>query len=164
MADRIVQLTDEDDNNIFPAAGTMPTGAITTNMLQNNSVTSDKIDFATFGRTVFGAGGTTLTYPQLTIQSPNNGIFMVLWGFQDNWGYGGQAVGLDMNTPTGLTQIFHQHPYVARNDTVARDASGIAFYSGAIKGNSYTFSISQFGAFGGGETPVWMTAIWLPGN
>lgn len=47
MADRIVQLTDEDDNNIFPAAGTMPTGAITTNMLQNNSVTSDKIDFTT---------------------------------------------------------------------------------------------------------------------
>lgn len=47
MANNIVQLEDRSGNNIFPVAGSMAADSITTQMLQDNSVTSDKIDWAT---------------------------------------------------------------------------------------------------------------------
>lgn len=47
MVDKIVQLVDKDDNNLFPVAGSMKQGAVTTNLLADGAVTKDKIDFST---------------------------------------------------------------------------------------------------------------------
>lgn len=46
MANKIVQLINEDNDNVYPLAGGMAADSITTQMLQDNSVTSDKIDSA----------------------------------------------------------------------------------------------------------------------
>ena len=49
MSNRIIQLTDKSTNdNLYPLAGGMASDSITTAMLQDNSVTSEKIDFTTF--------------------------------------------------------------------------------------------------------------------
>lgn len=47
MANNIVQLKDYNGNDVFPIAGGMDADSITTQMLKNSSVTSDKIDSAT---------------------------------------------------------------------------------------------------------------------
>lgn len=47
MANNIVQLTDYNGNNIYPIAGAAAQGSITTAMLRDGAVTSDKIDWAT---------------------------------------------------------------------------------------------------------------------
>lgn len=43
MANQIVQLTDKDENNIFPIAGGMASDSITTAMLQDGVVTTAKL-------------------------------------------------------------------------------------------------------------------------
>lgn len=44
MANQIVQLTDSNNNNIFPVAGSMAGGSVETGMLQDEAVTTAKID------------------------------------------------------------------------------------------------------------------------
>lgn len=48
MANQIVTLKDDNNNPTFPIAGGMAEDSITTQMLKDGSVTSEKIDFATF--------------------------------------------------------------------------------------------------------------------
>lgn len=43
MADRIVQLKDNQGNNVYPVAGSMKQGSITTNMLNDGIVTEAKL-------------------------------------------------------------------------------------------------------------------------
>ena len=47
MSNQIVQLTDKDNNNIFPVAGSMAGGSIETGMIQDAAVTLGKIDSST---------------------------------------------------------------------------------------------------------------------
>lgn len=47
MANKVVQLINEDNDNVYPLAGGMAANSVTTAMLQDDSVTSDKIDWAT---------------------------------------------------------------------------------------------------------------------
>lgn len=47
MADRIITLKDDDNNPTFPIAGGMMANSVTTAMLKDSSVTSDKIDWTT---------------------------------------------------------------------------------------------------------------------
>lgn len=47
MANKITQLVNESGDNLYPLAGGMASDSITTAMLKDNSVTSDKIDWAT---------------------------------------------------------------------------------------------------------------------
>lgn len=44
MAEKIVQLIDNQGNNVYPVAGSMKQGSVTTNMLNDGAVTADKID------------------------------------------------------------------------------------------------------------------------
>ena len=55
MANKIVQLINEDNDNVYPLAGGMAADSIDTQMLKDGSVTSDKIDFTTYDWT--GGGG-----------------------------------------------------------------------------------------------------------
>jgi len=48
MANKVVQLIDKDSNNIFPVAGALKDGSVTTSTISNGAVTSAKIDFTTF--------------------------------------------------------------------------------------------------------------------
>lgn len=47
MANKTVQLTNEDGDNLYPLAGGMAADSITTAMVQDGAVTSDKIDWTT---------------------------------------------------------------------------------------------------------------------
>ena len=49
MANQIVTLKDDNNNPTFPIAGGMAENSITTQMLKDGSVTSDKIDWTTLG-------------------------------------------------------------------------------------------------------------------
>ena len=49
MANKIVQLINEDNDNVYPLAGGMAADSIDTQMLKDGSVTSDKIDYTTLG-------------------------------------------------------------------------------------------------------------------
>ena len=44
MANKVVQLIDKDDNNIFPVAGSMAGDSIATGMIQDDAITTAKID------------------------------------------------------------------------------------------------------------------------
>lgn len=54
MAEKIVQLRDNQGNNVYPVAGSMKQGSITTNMLSNGAVTANKINFNAFSTKVAG--------------------------------------------------------------------------------------------------------------
>ena len=58
MPDRIVQLTDHQDINIYPLAGGVAANSITTNMVQNGAITSNKVDFMAYSTTNEIACGT----------------------------------------------------------------------------------------------------------
>ena len=48
MADKIVQLIDDQNNNIYPISRGLATNSVDTNAIQDGAVTSDKIDSATY--------------------------------------------------------------------------------------------------------------------
>ena len=47
MANKVVQLINEDNDNLYPLSGGVLSDSITTDMLKDDSVTSDKIDSTT---------------------------------------------------------------------------------------------------------------------
>lgn len=47
MANKITQLVNKDGDNLYPLAGGILSDSVTTDMLQDESVTSDKIDWST---------------------------------------------------------------------------------------------------------------------
>ena len=53
MVNKVVQLQNKDGDNLYPLSGGTASDSITTDMLQDGSVTSDKIDFTEF---VFAPG------------------------------------------------------------------------------------------------------------
>lgn len=52
MANKITQLVNKDGDNLYPLSGGLLSDSVTTDMLQDESVTSDKIDWATITPTV----------------------------------------------------------------------------------------------------------------
>ena len=52
MANKIVQLEDKNNDNIFPIAGGVKDDSVTTAMIKGSAVTSDKIDYTTLKRWV----------------------------------------------------------------------------------------------------------------
>ena len=48
MADRIVKLEDKAGDNLYPIAGGMAADSVTTDMIQDGAVTTDKVDLASF--------------------------------------------------------------------------------------------------------------------
>lgn len=47
MVDKIVQLVDVNNNNVFPVAGSLKQGSVTTSTINNGAVTTAKIDYTT---------------------------------------------------------------------------------------------------------------------
>lgn len=47
MPNKIVQLIDNEDNNIYPVAGSLAQGSVTTSTINDAAVTAAKIDFGT---------------------------------------------------------------------------------------------------------------------
>lgn len=85
MADKIVQLTDDANNNIYPVAGSLKSGSVTTNTIEDEAVTADKIDFSTLtilsGNTdnVTLSAGTWLVFAGCeALTSKNSGSFATL--------------------------------------------------------------------------------------
>lgn len=48
MTDKIVQLIDKDNNNVFPVAGSLKQGSVNSATINNKAVTAPKINFSTF--------------------------------------------------------------------------------------------------------------------
>lgn len=49
MADKVVQLVDKDNNNVYPIAGALAQGSVNTGTINDEAVTAEKIDFTTLG-------------------------------------------------------------------------------------------------------------------
>lgn len=47
MPNKIVQLIDNEDNNIYPVAGSLAQGSVTTSTINDGAVTAAKVDFRT---------------------------------------------------------------------------------------------------------------------
>ena len=68
MANKVVQLIDKDDNNIFPVAGSIAGDSITTGMIKDDAITTAKIDDGAVtankidSSTIFEIVGTTSNY------------------------------------------------------------------------------------------------------
>lgn len=56
MADKVVQLVDKDNNNVYPIAGALAQGSVNTGTINDGAVTAEKIDFSTLA---FGNYSTT---------------------------------------------------------------------------------------------------------
>lgn len=78
MANNIVQLQDDSGNDAFPIAGGMAADSITTQMIQDGAVTSDKIDFTTLTvpatLTVGDGTGTTVNVNAINL---GNNIYLL---------------------------------------------------------------------------------------
>lgn len=48
MTDKIVQLIDKDNNNVFPVAGSLKQGSVNSATINDKAVTAPKINFSTF--------------------------------------------------------------------------------------------------------------------
>ena len=63
MANKVVQLINEDNDNLYPLSGGVLSDSITTDMLKDDSVTSDKIDWTTIKTTLYeNVSGATTTF------------------------------------------------------------------------------------------------------
>lgn len=49
MADQVVTLIDNEGTNLYPVAGALKQGSVTTSTINDGAVTADKIDFTTLG-------------------------------------------------------------------------------------------------------------------
>ena len=49
MSNQVVQLIDNNNNNIYPVAGALKDGSVTTSTINDGAVTASKIDFSTLG-------------------------------------------------------------------------------------------------------------------
>lgn len=47
MADKVVQLIDKDNNNVYPIAGALAQGSVNTSTINDGAVTADKINYST---------------------------------------------------------------------------------------------------------------------
>lgn len=82
MANNIVQLTDDTNNNIFPIAGGMASDSITTAMLQDGAATKDKFADKAVNQAIFTANNlvpaedTTMAWINLFGGTSGNGYFI----------------------------------------------------------------------------------------
>lgn len=61
MVDKIVQLVDKDDNNVYPVAGSLKQGSVTTGTINDGAVTPSKIDMSALENALYGASVSTTT-------------------------------------------------------------------------------------------------------
>ena len=66
MADKIVQLKDNQDNNVYPVAGAMKQGSVTTGTINDGAVTGVKIDFTTIQGGDMPIASSSMQIPYLT--------------------------------------------------------------------------------------------------
>ena len=74
MADRVVQLKDNQDNNVYPIAGALAQGSVTTSTINDGAVTGVKIDFTTIQGGDMPIAASSMQIPYLT-----TGDSMSLW-------------------------------------------------------------------------------------
>lgn len=86
----------------------------------------------------------------ITFTAPFDGIVEVELGML-GWGYGGGLWTVGLSTPSGLTQVWNSAGGVQGSDSVYRQITTRALYSGAKKGTSYTISMTNIGGNAGGH-------------
>lgn len=134
MANNIAQLKDYNDNNIFPIAGGMVADSVTTQMLQDGSVTSDKIDWAT----IITASHAALIFSNVSIASD-----------------GGTSTGVaQFDVPADSIAMVSGYISYPSNSTGFRDA--------IIRIGSANIVSARIPAVSGGETRVAVSAILTP--
>ena len=88
MTDKVVQLVDAESNNIFPVAGSLKSGSVTTNTIDDGAVTADKIDASTLPGKTFAevsltdtkrAGSTYVDFSTYTV--PQSGLYAIRIAF-----------------------------------------------------------------------------------
>ena len=120
MADIVDTLRNSNGDNVFPIAGGMKASSIVTSMIQNNAVTSDKIDWSTIwdnnkivqtitdssNRTgLYFQDGTLITYRKAT----GNLDITTAWG---SWYYGTISGNYSLAPSSGGSPDFYAEPIV----------------------------------------------------
>ena len=67
MANKITQLVNKDGDNLYPLAGGILSDSVTTDMIQDDAVTSDKIDWTTIGDTLWTNPDPTQAFAAQTV-------------------------------------------------------------------------------------------------
>lgn len=88
MVDKVVQLQDKDANNLYPVAGSLKQGSVTTSTINDGAVTAAKIDTSTLpGKTfaevsLIGTERAGSTYVDLsTYTVPQSGLYAIRIAF-----------------------------------------------------------------------------------
>ena len=68
MADKIVQLVDDQNNNIYPISRGVAADSVDTNAIQDGAVTSDKIDWSTLTSKTINATTTNTKVQNLNVK------------------------------------------------------------------------------------------------
>lgn len=106
MANQIVTLKDDNNNPTFPIAGGMAEDSITTQMLKDGSVTSDKIDSAT----ITVGSERVVGYLDSTSQP------IYEQKFSGNISVTSPSVSSDVNLISGVSRLLDAYGYVQRNN------------------------------------------------
>lgn len=62
MTDKIVQLVDKDNNNVYPVAGSLKQGSVTTSTINDGAVTAAKINLSSLIKTIGTTTGDNVNY------------------------------------------------------------------------------------------------------
>ena len=150
MTDKIVQFTDGESNNIFPVAGAMKSGSVTTSTINDNAVTKAKINLSTLdgnystaefdtgytwidGKTIYKKTVNTGQLPNATSKSVNHDIanFYRLvkldgWAYSSSYGFS-QTLPLVTTDPDYLLDIQVSPTTIKLSCTHDRSAFGESY-------------------------------------
>lgn len=148
MTEKIVQLVDKDNNNLYPVAGSLKQGSVTTSTINGKAVTADKIDFSTLGAQCVGKHGTGGTISVSFTPATSGGIIEVdaITGYV--WGYAGGTASMRISNSGGLNTDSYIDGALSGGDLVGRQMHSKYLYSGATAGTTYTITATIYGQLG----------------
>lgn len=142
MANQVVQLIDNDNNNIYPVAGALKDGSVTTSTINDNAVTAAKIDFASLA-----PGALVTNYGQITSTT-------TITPSVDGYLVGKSVIFKTQASTTGSCYITDSSAIPLAGIPYAEVAKGpndanlqVAWTLPVVAGVSYTLAVSGDGSF-----------------
>lgn len=139
MANKIVQLIDDNNDNLYPVAGSLKSGSVTTSTINDGAVTSSKIDFTTIdwasGATIGNYNGTPV---KIKTVSGNISSTINNWNNIGSIGSGHTILGAFGAFMEGTTGYPFPGTSASENNVIYIDSSGSVFVK-----SDYNFALGK---------------------